>query len=407
MKARFLRPADPVLFLLALVATLGGLFFIFDAAYARSIRDNYGVLPREFRSQLVIAGLSILLSGVVMMVPIHRWEKWAKPIFWLSAVMVFLVAVPGIGMTMSGATRWIRLGPIQVQPSEFLKISVVMFLAAVLASRKAWPVKIKKPKDFADRLDRIWIPKLARALPFLVVLVVCLKVEREPDLGTAAVIVATAFAMLFLGGVSQRSLVTIAVVGLVGVFFIAKLEPYRLERITNHGARWSAEHVDDVGFQTTQSETAMAAGGIVGVGVGAGRAKHILPAATTDFVMSTIAEETGLLGALVVCAILAGIVYRLFYLSAYSQSDFARFVLQGIACCLAIQASVNVMMANGTLPPIGIPLPFFSSGGSSLIALWIGVGIAQAACAEQPTLEERNEGHRNGWRNWRSRLSGS
>jgi cell division protein FtsW len=151
----------------------------------------------------------------------------------------------------------------------------------------------------------------------------------------------------------------------------------------------------------------MAAGGLVGVGVGAGRAKHILPAATTDFVMTTIAEETGLMGAIVVCAILAGIVFRLFYLSAYSQSDFARLVLQGIACCLAIQASVNVMMANGTLPPIGIPLPFFSSGGSSLIALWIAIGVAQSACAEQPTLEGRNEGHRNGWRNWRSRLSGS
>jgi cell division protein FtsW len=407
MKARLLRPADPVLLILALVATLGGLFFIFDAGYARSIRDNYGVLPREFRSQLMVAGISILLSGAVMLVPIQRWEKLAKPIFWFTVVLAFLVAVPGIGMTMSGATRWIKFGPIQIQPSEFLKVSVVMFLAAALAGRKAWPTKIKRPKDFADRLDRLWIPKLVRAIPFLLVIAVCLKVEREPDLGTAAVIMATAFAMLFLGGVSKKSLAYMAVIGLVGVFFIAKLEPYRLERITNHGERWSSEHVDDVGFQTTQSETAMAAGGLVGVGVGAGRAKHILPAATTDFVMTTIAEETGLMGAIVVCAILAGIVFRLFYLSAYSQSDFARLVLQGIACCLAIQASVNVMMANGTLPPIGIPLPFFSSGGSSLIALWIAIGVAQSACAEQPTLEGRNEGHRNGWRNWRSRLSGS
>jgi cell division protein FtsW len=215
-------------------------------------------------------------------------------------------------------------------------------------------------------------------------------IEREPDLGTAAVILAIAAVMLFLGGVSKRSLVVGVLIGALGVFFLVTLEPYRVERILHHSERWNVGMVDDLGYQTTQSETAMAGGGFWGVGIGSGRAKHMLPAATTDFILATIGEETGLLGALGVLAMLGVLAWRLMHLGMRLSDRFGQLVLFGTAAWLGVQSSVNVMMANGTLPAIGIPLPLISSGGSSLIAIWGCLGICQSLVRNQTKAQGRS-----------------
>lgn len=178
-----------------------------------------------------------------------------------------------------------------------------------------------------------------------------------------------------------------------------------MERITSHTARWSAKNVDDQSYQTVQSELAMATGGVLGVGVGAGRAKHVLPATTTDFIMATVAEEFGLVGALAVMAVLAGLVLRLLMLAQRTAAPFARLVLAGTACWLGIQSCVNIMMANGFLPAIGIPVPFLSSGGSSLVALWLVLGICNSVLAPSPAKEVGYAPRADRWRDRRTRLS--
>jgi cell division protein FtsW len=165
--------------------------------------------------------------------------------------------------------------------------------------------------------------------------------------------------------------------------------------------------MDDLGYQTVQSEAGMAAGSLVGVGIGAGRAKHVMPAATTDFIMATISEETGLLGSLVVIGVIGLIVSRLWSLSRRSEDQFSSLVLGGTAAWIGIQTTVNVMMANGMLPAIGIPLPFISSGGSSLVALWAALGICQVVAPERVPVEARDEARTDGWRDRRTYLPGT
>ncbi|HRF60274.1 MAG TPA: FtsW/RodA/SpoVE family cell cycle protein [Fimbriimonadaceae bacterium] len=378
MKRRWQIP-DPALFLLTFAATLIGALMIFDAGYARSLAQGLGPIPREFTSQAMFAFVALIVAYGCARVSVGQWRRWAVPLFWLS--FLSLLAVEFFGKEMNGAKRWIDVG-VLVQPAEFAKIACVVFLAAVFASRKPWVAPKKSPRDWAAWMDRVGMPKLIRGLPLLAVLVAVYLVEREPDLGTAAVIGAVAFILIFLGGVSRWSLVAVVIVTGIGLFAMVKQEPYRIDRITNHAQRWNPDHVDDVGYQTTQSEAAMANGGWTGVGIGAGRSKHMLPAATTDFILATTGEEFGLLGVLFVLVVLGGITFRLIVLGNRHQDKFGKLILYGTASWIGVQTCVNVMMANGYLPAIGIPLPFVSSGGSSLVALWIAIGICQSVVAK-------------------------
>jgi cell division protein FtsW len=158
----------------------------------------------------------------------------------------------------------------------------------------------------------------------------------------------------------------------------------------------------DGGYQTVVSETALARGGLFGVGIGNGIAKHKLPAPTTDFVLATVGEEFGLLGVLVVVGLLAVVTWRLFWLAARAPDTFSRLALVGMAVWIGIQTCTSVTMVNGTLPPIGIPLPFVSYGGSSLLALWMGVGISMSV-ARQQSQKKEVESPASGSYGWRDR----
>ncbi|HZH99200.1 MAG TPA: FtsW/RodA/SpoVE family cell cycle protein [Fimbriimonadaceae bacterium] len=407
MKALF-RPRDPVLFFLTLLLTLMGLLFIFDAGYARSLASGYGPIPREFRAQLMYLPVSLFVAGLVASASSEKWRRWSKPLFWISFVALLLPMMPVVGVERNGAARWFKFGPLpEVQPAEFVKLTTILFLAAVFAGRKAWPSKIRRAKHWADALDRIWIPKFKRLLPAFFVLAAVVLIEKEPDLGTGAVVAATAFVMFVLGGATRKTLLYGGLLAVIGVGILIAEEPYRLERINVHAHRWDAANMDDLGYQTVQSELAMASGGLIGNGPGSGRAKHVLPAATTDFVIATIGEEFGLVGMLVVIGALAALVLRLLWLAQRAPTQFAALVLGGTAAWIGIQSCVNIMMANGFLPAIGIPLPFISSGGSSLIALWMALGVCQAVLVPAPVRQRGNEvaPDRNGWRHRRTRLS--
>lgn len=382
------RLSDPTLFWLALALTGVGMLFIFDAGYARSMRDGRGMIPREFLMQVPFLVAGIGVAWFIGRISQIKLKKWSIGIFLLGMLSLIAVEIPGIGVEMSGAHRWIGFGSFLLQPAEFFKIAAIIYLAGVFADRKAWPSKMPHFSNWAAKLDALAVPKLKRCLPALWVLLGVFLIEKEPDLGTAAVVAVTAFVMFILGGVSRSTLIVGALLAAGGTWFMVKAQPYRMERIENHAHRWEPKNVDDVGYQTVQSELAQATGGWIGVGVGAGRAKHVIPATTTDFIMATVAEEFGLFGSVAVLGLLGGLVGRLLWLANRAHTKFAMLVLGGVAAWIGVQTCTNVMMANGFVPAIGIPLPFISSGGSSLIALWMAMGLCQAVLRPVPVAKE-------------------
>ncbi len=403
---RLLRVYDPTLFWLALTATVLGFLFVFDAGYARSIAANHGAIPREFMMQVACLIVALVASYFCANTRPDKWKRIAKAVWWISFGSLLLVWFPLIGHAMNGAHRWIKLGPVDIQPAEFVKLASILYLASIFADRKAWPAKIKF-KNRVEWADRVMMPKLARAMPAVAVFVGVLLIEKEPDMGTGAVVAFVAFCMLFLGGVSRKSLAVAVALAAVGIFVMVKQEPYRMERIVNHPHRWETGIMDDTAYQTVQSELAMASGGVGGTGVGTGRAKHVEPAATTDFILATVGEEFGFFGVLAVLVVMCGIVIRLLALAAKAPTKFGSLILSGTAGWIGIQAAVNVMMANGTLPAIGIPLPFISSGGSSLVALWVAMGLCQSVIAPQTVEEGDIAPSRHRWGHRRARLSGA
>jgi len=398
---------DPLLIGLAIAATVIGLLFIFDAGYARSLRDGRGIIPREFIVQVLTLPIAGLACWWAARQKPAKWMQWSGVVWFASLFSLLLVKAPVIGVAMNGAHRWIRFPGFALQPAEFVKLTSVLYLASVFANRRAWPTNIKPRKNFAHWMDTIFVEKFKRAVPLLWILAAFVLIEIEPDLGTAAVVLFTAAVMTFVGGISWKSIAACAVVGALGMLFVIAKQPYRVERFVDHGSRWSQENADDSTYQTVQSEAAMSQGGLTGVGLGNGRAKHVEPATTTDFIMATIAEETGLFGSWIVLAVMGGLALRILFLARDVKDRFPKLVLTGIAAWFGVQACVNMMMANAFIPPIGIPMPFISSGGSSLIALWLAVGLCQAMLIKSPVKGEVLAISDHRWRYRRPHLSGA
>ncbi len=396
---------DLPLLIATLILSVIGLFAIFDAGYVRSLAGGHGSIPREFSLQVIFlcAGLAVF-AGVSLVRP-NIWRNLSIPIWALSLAALLLVLK--FGKTQNGAQRWIQVMGMQIQPAEFVKVATIMLLATLLATRKLWPSKIEKSKNFSLWVDSVALPKLKRCLPAVLVGATVLLINHEKDLGTAAVVGVILIGMLLLGGVTTKSLIALVIAAGIGAGVMVKMQPYRMERITHHLERWNDENIDDSGYQTVHSELAMAAGGVKGVGVGSGQAKHVLPATTTDFIMATISEEFGLIGTLTVLGILALIVMRLFTIATRATTRYGRLVCYGVGIWLTVQGCVNLMMANATLPAIGIPFPFISSGGSSLIAIWFALGVCQSCLQPEAVKEEADAPSGNRRRNRRTRLSGT
>lgn len=373
---------------LALILTLFGIFFAIDAGYARSMHAGHGTFPPEFYSQIEGWIIGVAAGACIAGLNLGQVRRWAYAVWFIVLTMLGLALYSPLRIIKSGAARWIHLGPIVIQPAELAKLASILFLAAILS------YCIQERNQF-DRGEISQLsPKFFTAyLPGILVVTCLALVEREPDLGTAGVIGATSLVMLIAGGVRWKSIGVIAACLGIAAFGFVLSQPYRLTRLTNHGSQWSASKIDGPGFQQLQAKVSMAYGGLLGVGPGNGRAKHVIPAPTTDFVMTTVAEEFGFLGVVVVVGILGLLCWRLIILGQGVSSTFASLVLIGIAAWLAVQGCTNLLQANDTLPAIGIPFPFISSGGSSLSILWIAVGTVQAVLRPEMKKEEKQLTH--------------
>jgi len=285
-------------------------------------------------------------------------KPFAKPLMFVVIVLLILVLIPGIGKASFGARRWFKLGPINFQPSEFAKLAILVYVADFLSRKQ------DKLKDFWEGF-----------MPLMIVLgLVCFLVVKQPDLGNSLLIAMIVLIMMFVAGARLLHIGLLAVLGLPILGMLIYSAPYRWRRII--AFLNPDQDVMGVGFQLAQSKIALGSGGVFGVGLGKSAQKlFYLPAAHTDFILSIIGEELGLIGTFTVVILFAAFIWQGARIAKRTTDPFGYYLAFGIIVMLGLQAMVNIGVSIGALPTKGLPLPFISYGGSALIFNLIAVAL--------------------------------
>jgi len=348
--------------LLVCVLLLLGFGLVMVASASMSIADRGFGDPFHFVARHGLAMTLALVAGIVVCaVPVRWWEQSGTLLFFLGIALLVAVLVPGVGRTVNGATRWIPLGPLNIQGSELMKFFAVIYVAGYL---------VRRQEEVANRLSGF-------LKPMILMVIASTLIMAEPDFGTTAVLLATVLGMLFLGGV--QALHFLALFGMVAAAGAALvvLEPYRLKRVTSFLKPFDDPF--DTGFQLSQALIAFGRGEWLGAGLGNGIQKqYFLPEAHTDFIMAVVGEELGLAGTLVVIGAFAFIVWRAFSIGARANRGgwcFGAFVAHGLGLGIALQALTNIGVNVGLLPTKGLTLPFMSYGSNSIIVACMTVGL--------------------------------
>lgn len=323
-----------------------------------------------------------LSVGLVVMYLVSQtstgfWQKSGPYLLVAGMLLLAVVLVPGIGSTINGSSRWLRFAGFNVQPSEFMKLIMVIYVAGYLVRRQ------EHLKEFVPGIVMI----------SMVVAVVGVLLLQEPDLGTLVVISATVFSMLFLAGIRFSHFILVATIGVGGMALLTLASPYRFQRITGFMDPWADPF--NTGFQLVQALIAFGRGELLGVGIGASVQKlSYLPAAHTDFILAVLAEELGFIGVSLVIALFSLLVYRALKLSRISEEHgklYGARLAQGVALLLGWQAAINMAVNMGLLPTKGLTLPFMSYGGSSLVATCFAIGLLLAVQKEIETSTRRRK----------------
>jgi len=309
---------------------------------------------------LVFIAFGVMLAMSLRVIPIAFFERVSRPLMVLSVLLLLAVFIPGLGHTVNGSTRWIRLGVINFQAVEAVKLLVILYLAGYLA-RKAQLVQSR----FFDTLK-----------PLILAGVLSLILLLQPDMGSAAVITAIVAGMVWLAGAAWRHIFVLGALTLPA-FGFAAMEPYRLRRIVSFMDPWADPFAS--GFQLTQALIAVGRGELFGVGIGASIQKlFYLPEAHTDFIFAVLAEEFGLAGVIAVLLLFLLLVTRIMVIGVMahrSNRPYAGFVAYGIGLWIGLQAVVSVGVNLGVLPTKGLTLPLISSGGSSMLMTLVALGV--------------------------------
>lgn len=334
-----------------------GLVMVLSAS-AADAQNLYGTPWYQFQRQalwLVVGALALALAARV---DLARVRNVAQPLLWLTGGLLVLVLLPFAGQTVNGASRWLALGPLTLQPSELAKLALAIFVADLLARR-------------AQRIDDLRLT----LVPVLAVLVLIGGlVLFQPNLGTTVILVVMVLGMLWVAGLPAAPLLAVAGVAAGGAAVLAVLAPYRLARLTAFMDPWADRF--NTGYQTLQSQAALANGGVTGLGLGQGRAKFgFLPEGHTDFIFSTIGEEFGLIGSLALVGLFVALAYFGTRVALASTDPFRMVLAAGITIWITVQALVNLGAVVGVLPITGVPLPLVSAGGSSLVVTMAACGI--------------------------------
>lgn len=338
---------------------LFGVIMVYSASNYNA-RVMYGDEFYFFKKQLIG-----FLLGLIAMIAVGffdyrklfaaKWARWV--VYGIPVVMLALVFVPGVGVSNYGATRWIGVGPVTVQPSEFAKYGYVVFCSAYIAEN---PARIK---SFIGLL-----PILGSGL------IICALIILEPNMSVTMLVVALMMSMIFLSGTKLANILFLVIPCLIAVPALILAEPYRLLRLSAFLNPWASPQ--DEGYQLIQSLYALGNGGWFGVGLFKSRQKYrFLPFAESDFILAVIGEEFGFVGMLLLFVAAGVITYKGFKIAAECDDLFGMFLANGITLSFCIQTLLNALVVSGSIPPTGLPLPLVSSGNTSLIITMSSMGL--------------------------------
>jgi cell division protein FtsW len=354
---------DPLLLWPSLFLLLFGLVMVYSASIAMAEGSKFtGHQSSYFLIRHALFLCIGLVGGVVaFQVPLRFWQQWAPWVFLAGVVLLAVVLIPHVGRSVNGAQRWLPLGPINLQPSELMKLFAVLY-AADYTTRKL---------DAMGSFRRGFLPMAG------VILLVGALLLREPDFGAFAVIAAITFGVLFLGGINIRLFVLLAVIAVIGFAVLIWVEPYRLQRIVGFMDPW--QDAFGKGYQLSHALIAFGRGEWFGVGLGASVEKlFYLPEAHTDFLLAVVAEELGFFGVATIVVLFGLLVQRAFAVGRQAlllDRVFSGLVAQGIGIWLGVQAFINMGVNMGLLPTKGLTLPLMSFGGSGIVANCIALAI--------------------------------
>lgn len=347
------QPMDRLLFWLTFLLLGVGIVSIYDASYALAIEyrngDSFYYVKRQ--ALWAVVGLGALL--LTRRVPYWKWRPWAFTGIALSVLMLIMVYLPVVGIFRQGSRRWIGHGAWQLQPSELAKLALVVYLARVTAGGP------KAMRRF----------RLGLLPPLVVVGILAVLIAKEPDLGTAIVLSGTGLTMLFLAGARFRHLLAVGLSATAVALLYSLASSYRRGRLT--GFFDPKEHA----YQVWHGLIALGSGGLTGLGLGEGREKFYIPMARNDFIFPVIAEEWGLVGTIVMVLLFTLVAARGFAIAYKTRDPFGALLAAGVTSLISIQAVINMAVATSSIPSTGVPLPFVSYGGTSLVLMMAGVGL--------------------------------
>jgi len=310
------------------------------------------------KRQLLFAGIGMIMMMFISFIPYDVWRKYVHVILFSCFFLLLLVLVPGIGIVRGGAQSWIGIGAFSIQPSEFMKLGLILFLAHYLT------------------VNHRQITSLGRGFiwPISLIFFVFALIMLQPDFGTGVVLVVTTVLMLFISGTRLTYFIYIAIVGMVGFTLLILSAPYRIKRITSFLNPWEDPLGD--GFQIIQSLYAIGPGKLMGVGFGNSLQKYFyLPEPQTDFIFAIIGEEFGFIGGTILIILFLYLCWRGIAIALSAADSFGRYVAFGIITMIIVQVMINVSVVIGLIPVTGITLPFLSYGGSSLTLTLCSIGI--------------------------------
>ena len=337
-----------------LVLSALGLLFIYDAS-SYSAQVQLGDEFHYVKTQAVALFLGLILMFAFVFLDIGKLKKSAFYVYLVSLILLGLVFVPVLGVESYGAKRWLNLGFFTIQPSEYAKFGMVIFLAKLMADKGA---------------DKFFKMLLLFAVGGAVAVLLLL----EPNMSITICVLLVTVIMIFVGGAKIKHLLALGIPLIGAGVALILAEPYRVRRLFAFVDPWASPL--DEGYQLIQSYYALGSGGLFGVGIGNSRQKYLfLPFAESDFILSVIGEETGLMGVLLLVAIFLFIVIKGFIIARRAKDRFSCYVATGISSVIAVQTALNIAVVCGAIPPTGLPLPFISAGGSSLVAYMIALGI--------------------------------
>jgi cell division protein FtsW len=354
-KARSAPDATMLICTLALLTV--GVIMVYSASAVLAFHE-FGDWYYYLKRQLLFAVLGIVAMFFTMNTDYWVWKKFAKIGLILCFVLLIAVLVPGIGVVRGGARSWLGIGSFGIQPSEFMKMGMIIFLSKLLSEKQGQLTQFTK-----GLLPPLGLMGLAFGLIML-----------QPDLGTGAVLVGASLMIIFTAGARITHLSYLGLVGVAGFVGLIIAAPYRLKRITAFLDPW--QDPLGAGYQAIQSLYAIGPGGLVGLGLGMSRQKYsYLPEPQTDFIFSIIAEELGFIGGAFVLVMFMLLVWRGMRTAITAPDTFGSLLAIGIIGMIAVQVIINIGVVIGMFPVTGITLPLISAGGSSLTLILASIGI--------------------------------